>query len=74
MRIPAKFDPDKTLIYLTSQILVNGIGRRIRFLIDTGSSVTTISQGDAKNLGIDTSKLKKRGRSSMTFAGHVKPL
>jgi hypothetical protein len=73
MRIPAKFDPGKTLVYLTANIHVNGVAQKIRLLIDTGSSVTTVSHGDAKYLGIDTSKLKKRAQSSMTYAGHVRP-
>ncbi|MEE9116167.1 MAG: aspartyl protease family protein, partial [Thermoplasmata archaeon] len=74
MRIPAKFDPWKTSVYLTATIHVNGLARKVRFLIDTGSSVTTVSQRDVEDLGVDTSNLKKRAKPSMTFAGHVKPL
>ncbi|MEE9224449.1 MAG: retropepsin-like aspartic protease [Thermoplasmata archaeon] len=73
MRIPAKFDTDKTSIYLTATLHVNGLTQKVSFLIDTGSSVTTVSQGDADNLGIDTSKLKERAEPSITYAGHVRP-
>ena len=74
MRIPAKFDPGKTSVYLTANILVNGMTQKIRFLIDTGSSVPTISQGDAEYLGIDTLNLRKRAEPSLTYAGQVLPL
>jgi hypothetical protein len=73
MRIPAKLDTDKTSIYLTATLHVNGLTQKVSFLIDTGSSVTTVSQGDAENLGIDTSKQKKRAEPSITYAGHVRP-
>lgn len=74
MRIPAKFDLDKTSVYVTATIHVNGLIRKVSFLIDTGSSVTTVSHGDAVDLGIDTSKLKKRAKPSITYAGHIRPL
>lgn len=74
MRIPAKFDPGKTSVYLTANIHVNGMAQKIRFLIDTGSSVTTISHRDAEHLGIDVSKLREWTEPSMTYGGHVRPL
>lgn len=74
MRIPAKFDTCRTSVYLTAAIHVNGLIQKVSFLIDTGSSVTTVSQGDAEDLGIDTSKLKERAKPSITYAGHIRPL
>lgn len=73
MRIPAKFTPEKTCAYLFATVHVNGLAHKISLIIDTGSSVTTLSHWDATILGINTSTLRRRTEPSLTYAGRVRP-
>jgi hypothetical protein len=74
MKIPVKFDPGRTSVYLPAIFCARGRSKLMTFLVDTGSCITTISCRDAERMGIDYSDLEESDRPSMTFAGYVRPL
>lgn len=73
---------DITTDIINSSVLVDGLiyhpsfGRIIHnvvFLLDTGSSKTTILQGDARKLGINFSTLPKRRKEIRGIVGGTTP-
>lgn len=74
MRVPVKFDPGKTSVYLPTIFYARGQSMLITLLVDTGSCITTISCRDAEPMGIDYSDLEESDEPSMTYAGYVRPL
>jgi hypothetical protein len=73
MKIPAKFNSDKSSAYLIATLHANGRILELPLLIDTGSSITTISNSDARLLGIKASELRRRSKPSITYAGRIRP-
>ncbi len=73
MRIPLTFDCKKTLIMLRANFFALGRMRPIDFLVDTGSSRSTLSSPYAKSMNLDSANLKERAEPTLTYAGYVTP-
>ncbi|MCK4444164.1 MAG: retropepsin-like domain-containing protein [Thermoplasmata archaeon] len=74
MRIPLKFDSEKSFVLLRANFFTQDKLRPIHFLIDTGSSKSTLSSWHAKSIGLDAHNLKEHAEPSLTYAGYVRPL
>ena len=74
MRIPLRFDPERTSVNLRATFHKKGQALTVHVLIDTGSCTTTISCRDAEAMGLDPSDMEENVEPSMTYAGRVRPL
>ncbi|MCK5290992.1 MAG: aspartyl protease family protein [Thermoplasmata archaeon] len=73
MRIPLIFDHWRTSVRLNATFQAQDRIASIQFLVDTGSSVTTLSYWDARLMGIDFTDLKRHTKPFLTYAGRVQP-
>ncbi|MHA2143452.1 MAG: hypothetical protein ACXADD_18400 [Candidatus Thorarchaeota archaeon] len=73
MKIPLIYRPDSETVFLPSVFGAQGRTRRIVFVVDTGSSDTTVSYRDAILLGIEYDILPISEFDAVTYGGRVNP-
>lgn len=74
LRIQADINT-KGQVAISSFLAVPELGKsgQVVFVIDTGSSVTILSEGDAIKLDIDPGKLKRSSKPLIGFGGRAEP-